>query len=878
MKEQVILSYGKGITNIPSDMVCTDGELADCVNLEVKEGELIPMEMPVKLGFTLSSEEVLVLVHNTRLADKNYVTMTDGILRIFRLVGNSKVYYDDIAVDCGELKSILYIGNTIVAYTSESPHYIIYSNEGYKYLGSKMPDISLSFGLKGDFVVSDKFDLTTPDTDRLEDEDFQRSVSQFTLAEVNKFVETESIGKGKFMFPFLVRYAIRLFDGTYTMHSSPVLMLPSTNIAPFVVSNAIMEGSNAIVNKTLEAQVGAIIAELEVSVSDVDGSFPDWSDVITSVDVFVSRQIYTYDQNGYKFYVGWTEQESEQSKFVGSYNDSETRVWDGYTLMKAKATVDISEGYLNRWYIPRREIEDIYSDVTDTSLFYKYSSLNASDLEDGYSTTLTGTLSALETGETMTDDYMTHDVFVPESSFVYNGRLNISNMTRKLFKGFPVDMMTNMVTASPSDGFDYDMVFGKCEVYTFIKSSSGGSDIIVKSTTSGTGSMYGVYLFYPDSDAYKMVIIDKTNTRYAEIQLTEHPLLNGAYYFAGFQPLGFVTGNMSVSDTSNEERLLNKLYLSNVNNPFHFPLEGIYTVGSDRIIGMGAVTRPISQGQFGEFPLIVFCSDGNYAMRVDEQGFYASISPMQEDVVLGSDKITSMEDSVAVITKKGIMLTTGGVMTKVAPQMDGGVFNASLLSGVKTVVNEIGVLVDDSSDNEGFLSYVFKSRMAFDYASNRLFVYCPDKTYTYVVNFDNGVVTKMSLGGKKIKTSVLDYPDTLIQDSSGNVYSLYEKEDVSVIEEKRYGFALTRPVKMGEVMTMKSVFQLMNLEANRSEGSYVRYNLYGSNDNKTYFKITSRFGKPYKFYRLAIYTCLLPKESATGTVMTIEKRRTHKIR
>ena len=58
---------------------------------------------------------------------------------------------------------------------------------------------------------------------------------------------------------------------------------------------------------------------------------------------------------------------------------------------------------------------------------------------------------------------------------------------------------------------------------------------------------------------------------------------------------------------------------------------------------------------------------------MDELGFYSSISPVQEDVVLGSDKITPLENSVAIITKKGVMITAGGDMTKIAGRMDGGV-------------------------------------------------------------------------------------------------------------------------------------------------------------------------------------------------------------
>jgi hypothetical protein len=169
--------------------------------------------------------------------------------------------------------------------------------------------------------------------------------------------------------------------------------------------------------------------------------------------------------------------------------------------------------------------------------------------------------------------------------------------------------------------------------------------------------------------------------------------------------------------------------------------------------------------------------------------------------------------------------------------------------------------------------------MAFDYASNRLLVYNPNKTYSYLYNLDNDTATKLVInGGKKIVASALDYPDTIVQDESGALYSLYTKEDVSSKGSRQYGMALTRPLKLGAALNMKSIRQIIHLTSNCGSGSYVKYILYGSNDNATYYRVSSRFGKPYKYYRVAIYTYLLPKESLSGSALTMEERRTHKLR
>lgn len=883
MKEKVVISYSKGITHSPSDLVCDDGELEECVNLEVRNGELVPMEMPVPIGVTLGSEEVLVLVHDIKAGPKNYIVLKNGTLGAFYMDGTSRVDYS-LNVYCGDLKSIQKLGNTVITYTSEKPFYFVYKDDDYTFLGSKMPSLGLSFNLDGKIVVSEIFDVNVPSLDDDDDdtadnpdlstdENKEKATNQI-IPQVNKFIAEESEAKGKFIFPFFARYAYKLFDGTYTMQSAPVLLMPSTTLAPLCGFLARQDDRPPF--KTFIAAVPSTLVVRR------DGTYnlSDWSDVISEVSIFVSSPIRTYDQEGTIESFSYTTKDSPstRSSFYGSLA---SMGYKKYGIDEEMENVKFDDtNYIsshNLWDLPVKDGSEIAKLVSECSLFYKYTSFSPSYIDSNTQISIDpesagiNPVSDIEVGEILPDDYMTHDTLVPEESFVYNGRLNISNVKRNLFEGYSAAVLSQVGLHSSSTS--------SYTIYTYIRTQNG--DKVVKSPNSNAiFEMYGIYLFYPDSDAYKMVISDNYSNSYASVVLSEHPSLNGAYYFGNFNDLQFASGSpgVSVSDDPSEY-LTNKLFVSEVNNPFHFPLNGIYTVGSGEIIGLSAITRPISQGQFGEFPLIAFCSDGNYALRVDEQGFYTSISPVQEDIVLGSDKITPMENSIMIITKKGLMLTSGGEMSKIALQMEGGILDYSSLDGVKTTDATFEGLVGKSADDTGFLSYLYGARMAFDYASNRIFIYNPDKTYSYIYKFENDTVSKMVInGGAKIVTSVIDYPDTIIQDETGVLYSLYSKTDVSTSSERMGGLILTRPLKMGGAMDMKAIRQIKTVEANRTKDSFVKYNLYGSNDNVKYYRVSSRFGKPYKYYRVAIYTSLLPKESLSGTVFTIEERRTHKLR
>ncbi len=90
--------------------------------------------------------------------------------------------------------------------------------------------------------------------------------------------------EGKFIFPFFIRYALRLYDGSTTMPSPPVLMIPNT-------CNRFMFSGGKI--------------KLSLSVSDLSHALDDpedykrltkWGDIVKSVDFYISSPIYTWDQ------------------------------------------------------------------------------------------------------------------------------------------------------------------------------------------------------------------------------------------------------------------------------------------------------------------------------------------------------------------------------------------------------------------------------------------------------------------------------------------------------------------------------------------------------------------------------------------------------
>ena len=114
-----------------------------------------------------------------------------------------------------------------------------------------------------------------------------------------------------------------------------------------------------------------------------------------------------------------------------------------------------------------------------------------------------------------------------------------------------------------------------------------------------------IFLYYPNVNAYKAVIVSWYGFPSCyEVQLEQHGFLNGAFYFAGWDNPG-MSGSMP-SASSNADRTIdipNKIYTSEVNNPFVFPVLGINTVGTGEIKGICSAAKALSEGQFGQFPL-----------------------------------------------------------------------------------------------------------------------------------------------------------------------------------------------------------------------------------------------------------------------------------
>lgn len=908
------IKYG-GFTASPSDYECNDGELAMSIGLVPEDGALKPV-LPPQVQLTLGENQKVVFIHETS-AFKYYIVINTSTNDTFFTDGNTEseqflqhLYAFSSSTD---IYSFNAVGNTLVVLTSEGIHYLLWKSqsEGYLYLGTHLPECPISFGLQGEMVRGDEFTINFDNIDFFDGDvwkDFtdnnKTRITEQVLAKVNKFIADNSTNVGKFMYPFFVRYAYRLYDGSLTMHSAPVLMVCSSDLAPqcFVTHMHGEDTSTAINQATL--RLGGMFHQLDYAVDSAATitELENWNDIIKSIDIFVSAPIYTYDQNGEctKFLatdysdcysicknVG---QKADASVYPIRYQKSKFSELYAFTFEPTELTYPAW-----RLMLPMREGDAIKGDITDNHLFYILKSINVSDLKTERTIIPVNKeyLQSLVTREVMTDDYDSHDLLIPKYSYNYNSRFNIANLKKRLFSGFSASSMFpytdgnvhNWKDASPTM-FDSKV---SVLVYFFIKQD--GRDIVVRGSYGSFGlDTPFLWLFYPNTNAYKAVlVINNYLSDYYEVMLEPHPTLNGAYYFGGWDGLNVSENKIASSPSAStvDGRTIdvpNKIYTSEVNNPFYFPLLGINTIGTGTILGICSAAKALSQGQFGQFPLYAFSTDGVWALEVSSTGTYSAKQPITRDVCINPASITQIDSAVLFATDRGIMLISGSETICLSDSINSrDLFAISDLPKADALVSLFNERAADDEKIEienvsllPFRDFLTDCRMIYDYTNQRIIVYNPSVNYAYVYSLKSKT---WGMIHSNIVDNVNSYPEALAM-LGGNKLANFSISDAQGIT----ALIVTRPFKLGTPDVLKTIDTI--IQRGYFKKDHVSQILYGSRDMFNWHIVWSSKdkylrgfrGSPYKCFRLALICKLDKAESVYGCTAQFTPRFTNKPR
>lgn len=1040
-----------GITTSPADTLSTDGESTIFCNACLRGNAVAAARIDGENITAVPAGYTLRYIHDIKGVQKNFILTKDD--KLYFTTEDTDIPTEINMPEEFSFTEMNAVGNTLLLYSEQCVYYVLFSEKTYKYLGDRLPDVDLQFGLLAAEPTNDAADKASDDSAR-EDSNFyvhniedydpygtdgdksdknflnypstgdcqnsqwlaafagihhdfvnysdyrmaplsvkkdfnatkQEAVTNAIMAAVTKYIREEIHENNYFIYPFFVRYALKLYDGTYTHHSPPVLMIPCSGATPLVYRH----------KDDTDALIKALATVLDYRVVNSE-NIDSWNDIVKGITIFVSSPIYTIDTSGtierpeiydeYKSGDGITRRFGVFAKLIGNIEDAEKELANNTTLtygynmylpalrnysndqvfcnnkkLKSVKTEIANNGIsmadteslpYHLWYLIGYELpkfdKDLSNRITDYSHFYKLCDIDNDDLPTDSAFHLvkftSGILNGIEAQEELPDDYDSHMLTTFAHSYVYNSRLNVYDIRRRLFDGFrpytafpmangarkyigetvtetTVDTYTNEKYSLTSDASASARIV---QTYIYVRLKKDGLKYVVRASNYDPNFNYGIpyWYYYPDADAYEAVIffvLEKGSIRYRQkitLSLIEHPALHGAYYF-DLTPKDLtdtqyitdlvyetdpLTGELSPVKAENEntagaiyngtdsdgnalyaiatdKKALDeaiseetqwiiysqKIFATDINNPFIFPLENRLTFNANDIIGIAANTEPISTGQFGQYPLLVFTSSGIYAASISSEGEFASIHPMSREVCSNAQSIVQTGSSVLFVTERGLMSVGGGTVKCLSTNIND---EAADIPFVSESTNSLHV--------ENAVEFMQEAQVAYDYPNRRVFIYKSTDKRMLVLYLENNSWATMYRDDTKLKQvlrHVNNYPDLYMQ-TSDEVLKLIRSTneqsgnttDVTI---------LTRPFKLG-THGLKSFIEAQYVGVFSHKPRSV---LFGSRDGINYvklgysdnFRLPRARGHSFRFFRLLLTLKMKPEDALAGIKVKFDTR------
>lgn len=945
----------KGLSLTPDEMAVENGALSLCGNLELHDGALRPSIVtgtPLSQPLTINGVVAKILyVHETGNY-RHLIAIASSSIYWFLQDGSlgSTTPIKSFDYEASVL-SVNSIGNTLIIVATDGIHYALWVDGGYKYLSQKPPFVEIAFSISDDYPENysnggvdaegsangfrEAFQQTTYSCNDVFDkvkmsmgdffigdvecltikEDKQSDLTQSIYALVNR-TNNLIARKGRFYANFFVRYCYRMFDGSMIMHSSPVFIPVQVPDSYMVLSaNAFsLNATDGVINTyddfTFQREDGknnksrvhitkaAFIyyprnVDLRYTILDAKrNELEKWKDVIKSVDIFITPPISNVDTS-----------EKISSLRAGRRN---------YMLGKGLLSLNYESGGIKigdtSVYFPSLSQDAYRNKLKNTSAFYKVCSLKISDLTNYTTKKLPVDKNAVyqvSLQEQMKDDYKTHNSLFAQGGYVYNHRLNLYGMKEKLFQGFNGwVMLPGLYILKYDDSTDNQKYRYKIQKIVVSLNTTSGTKYVESSDRFFSRQDIEVFMisnlvkFYPDSRADKMAIFCKDSSDNDVIfvfPLEQCAELNGAMHMGDFTD-NFEQYKVDSFDYTVDDvvEMSNKIYTSESDNAFYFPLNGINTVGIGTIQGIASTTRALSQGQFGQYPLMAFSTDGIWALNVSSSGTYSSIHPISREVCSNPKAITQLDQSVAFVTNRSFSRVAESQVASMSDVLDGPGFNISGSLGkflnffndteedsesVKTIKAQMRQLIDFTSSPIEFFQ---RCQVIYDYKNSRIL--CLDVTQTSKTSTADTVALCYSIKDnawstfliQNVLTAINSYPHPYIQYRDGSVMVLdkgYDYEDTT----EYHGIIVTRTLKFDEDNVPDSITGYIH---SLTSGSIPIMWLYGSNDNQNWHYIGRLGGMKssymathsYRFFRIALYLKMKSMNQYFATRLEIIRR------
>jgi len=383
----------------------------------------------------------------------------------------------------------------------------------------------------------------------------------------------------------------------------------------------------------------------------------DYKPLVKSISVFVTNQVYSHAIKNGMIDVKRTGRVQDAGKSTDNY----------MPVYKTNAEI-LKELSDNQQFY---KVHEISFEQLQTLTPNEWITISSDDLKDKLGDNLVNQ-------EELTVDNFTHHTLKPNGQFVYNSKLHVWNYAQELFHGWPLNYFhinNGLGQFLGVNSIIANSVYIKWAKVK-IKTETGISEVVRGVLRTGTDynrSDLSPMLSYPDSRAVEITLYDLhvttgengfINTKTFKLQASESH--NFAYYIdPDLKPILFSVastpslGSLTLPSEQNKTLIYrNALKISTINNPFLFPSDQTHTIGTGWIRNVSTNAVRMSEGQFGQYPLFVFTSEGIYSLDTGTTIAYNSQSPASLEIPV-SDLLCSTPMGVIFIGKRGALLING---------------------------------------------------------------------------------------------------------------------------------------------------------------------------------------------------------------------------
>ena len=720
----------KGISWNGDDMLSSEGECLDVVNMRMKDGAFVPLPEPGNVA-VLDKRYSRIFWHEMascyicvtddadatlHVYDKEWKAMRgkDGGLMLFdALRGVSNVEFQGFIVCCIADKGVFYL---------------LFNDGVYKWLGERPPMPSLEITARSALQRI----ITTEKYHTLPSGDIESSWQYNSKGYFDECIAVQN-KNGCFIDRALFRFALRLYDGSYTC-LSPVLYVSDEGCINAVARDSRNLHSEANTDESLSTYDVSVLGfkpEFRFSGIDLEG----WESIVMGIDLFTTGSI------------------------MGKHVAEKNATFRGSGSLEYKRF----EVYKNK------TLTELWNDIFSASHFYKIAEYdihgNLLEKVDDVSAV------NLALQHSLAAENSSLNTFSAGCSCMFNGRLHVGSLREWFFNGYPSFFLNS--------AYGEKSMMESMYVETKIRGNGGTSRVVKRYDNVPLAFNYGFFelppmLSYPDSRAFEMTVYLYVDTELfcRTFELVPHRNLNLALYinkwYLGLEVkskaslsngvrladmadkdvvgmFSFVEGEHTVVfDKSGDrwryngmdfppERYSSVRMVSNVGaladgdsitftltrcadedsygeicniivddswtllgggvdencinpyedrknvlkvsapgNPFLFPAECTYSPSQGEVVAIASNTVALSQGQFGQHPLYLFCSDGIWAMTVDTSGSMAYLSsfPLSREACVNSNAVCGVDNGVVFVSERGAVLATGGKMVHVSNCME----------------------------------------------------------------------------------------------------------------------------------------------------------------------------------------------------------------